>query len=45
MKSGNINFLEPSGILLVWKGTDLSFIYIYVLHKIYETFLSECNET
>jgi hypothetical protein len=30
MKSGNLKFLEPSGPLQTFNGTDLPYIYIYV---------------
>ena len=33
MKSGNLNFLEPSGPLQACDGTALPYIYIYIYIK------------
>ena len=33
MKSGNLNFLEPSGPLQAWNGTDLPFLQREVQEK------------
>jgi len=35
MKSGNLNFLEPSGQLRTYKGTDLPFIIIIIIAHLY----------
>ena len=35
MKYGNLNFLEPSGLLQACNGTALPFIYIYLYIYIY----------
>ena len=35
MKSGNLNFLEPSGPLQAYNGTALPFTFIYVYIYIY----------
>ena len=35
MKSGNLNFLEPSGPLQACNGTALPYIYIYIYTRVY----------
>jgi len=37
MKSGNLNFLEPSGLLLACNGTDLPYLPSFAMRMLEET--------
>jgi len=48
MRSGNLNFLEPSGPLQVCNGTALPYIYIYIyiyIHTYIHTYVHTHTHT